>query len=113
MRTEGMALVPFWASNLLTARDPDGTPQSPDEPGTTRSKPARDTTISGTITSTVTLGTDGYSSPLTITTTGAITPTAPDAIALVIPATVQGAVVLNQGSVIGSNGDVHTPNAHS
>jgi hypothetical protein len=104
MRTEGTALLPVWASNLLAAADPEGTPQSPDKPDTILSRSARDTTISGTITSTVTLGTDGYSSPLTITPTGAITPTAPSATALVVPASVADAIVLNQGNIVGSAG---------
>ena len=61
-----------------------------------------DPTISTTITTSVTLGINPYFSPLTITPTGAITPTTRGATALVVPASVSDASVANQGRILGA-----------
>ncbi len=57
-------------------------------------------TISGTISHSVTFGSGAYTGPLTITSTGAITPSTTDAIGLIMPAGVTGSVV-NFGNVTG------------
>ncbi|GAA5266355.1 hypothetical protein ACOSOMT5_P2782 [Acidiphilium sp. MT5] len=57
-------------------------------------------TISGTISHTVTFGTGAYTSPLTITSTGDITPSTTAAIGLVMPSSVSGSVI-NFGTITG------------
>ena len=61
-------------------------------------------TISNTVTTSVTLGVAPYLNPLTITPTGAIIPptAATGATALVVPASVSGAIVVNQGGIYGA-----------
>ncbi len=63
-----------------------------------------DLTISNTVTTSVTLGVAPYLNPLTITPTGAIIPptAATGATALVVPASVSGAIVVNQGGIYGA-----------
>jgi hypothetical protein len=57
-------------------------------------------TISGTISQTVTFGTGAYTSPLTITSTGDITPSTTAAIGLVMPTGVTGSAI-NFGTITG------------
>ena len=67
-----------------------------------------DSSISTTITSTVTLGSGGYLSPLTITNTGAIDPTNAGATGLVVPEGMTGASIDNQGRVAGATNPPHS-----
>ena len=64
----------------------------------------RGSVISGTLTSTVTVGSGGYASPLTITATGDVAPTAADATGVFVPAGVLAASLVNQGRVSGGYG---------
>jgi len=60
--------------------------------------------ISKLVSTSVTLGVAGYSSPLTITKTGTIEPVAAGATALYAPASLGSAVVTNHGSIVGGAG---------
>lgn len=59
-------------------------------------------TISGTITHGVKLGTEPYQSPLTITATGAIAPSAYGVNGIFVPATLQDGSITNAGVVSGA-----------
>jgi hypothetical protein len=103
MRTNRAPLFPGLTTDPSVVGVFNEASQVPNQPGTNQlglyGQPfvdigtAADTTISRTITSTVTLGTGGYVSPLTITRTGAIVPTTPSATALVVPASIVDAIV--------------------
>jgi autotransporter passenger strand-loop-strand repeat protein len=62
------------------------------------------TKISGGVYASVTLGNPGYVGPLTITSTGEISPTNYNATALIIPAHTSNATVVNSGYIIGGPG---------
>jgi len=61
-------------------------------------------TINTTVTSTVTLGSAAYLSPLTIASTGGIDVTGFGATALYVPAALTGGSILNDGHIYGANG---------
>ena len=60
-------------------------------------------TISSKITKTVTLGSGGYTSPLTISSSGTIDPTAYGTTGLFVPAGVTGAIIVNKGVIDGAS----------
>jgi hypothetical protein len=66
-------------------------------------------TLSDTITVGITLGSAAYPSPLTITSTGAITPAAYGVAG--VYAAISAGYVLNQGSVTGRIGQTGSPRA--
>jgi hypothetical protein len=62
-------------------------------------------TISGTVTQTVVLGSANYGSPLTITATGVILPGTAGADGIIVPTGLSGANITNQGHVAGAAGN--------
>ena len=62
------------------------------------------TTISSRITKTVTLGSGGYTSPLTISSAGTIDPTAGGATGLYVPSGLTGVIIVNDGVIDGGAG---------
>jgi autotransporter family porin len=66
--------------------------------------PMTGSTINGTVTRTIVVGRRGYQSPLTITSTGVVSPTKYGADGIVDPVSVHNAQINNQGSVSGAYG---------
>ncbi len=68
------------------------------------------TKISTTIDTSITLGTSGYSGPISITKTGGIEPTQYHATALTVPSGAAHAMVVNHGLIVGGAGYQTGPN---